>query len=91
MRPLLSANAIRTAVHNVLADPAQERIVAVAFVGKKPTRWLPSDMTGIKLYCWPKPGSTDPVSIAALLDEHVDVHFVEDLHAKVFWESLAGP
>lgn len=90
MRPLLSANAIRTAVHNVLADPAQERIVAVAFVGKKPTRWLPSDITGIKLYCWPKPGSTDPVSIAALLDNDVDVHFVEDLHAKVFWGEVGG-
>jgi hypothetical protein len=90
MLPLLSANAIRTAVQNVLADPRQERVVVVAFVGKDPTRWLPSDMKGIKLYCWPKPGSTNPASIEALLNEEVDVHFVDNLHAKVFWGETGG-
>lgn len=55
-----------------------------------PTRWLPVDLKGIKLYCWPKPGSTNPSSIEALLNLDVDVHFVDDLHAKVFWGSSGG-
>jgi hypothetical protein len=90
MRPLLSANSIRLAVHEVLAEPRQERVVAVAFVGTDPTRWLPPELKGIKLYCWPKPGSTNPASIEALLNMDVDVHFVDNLHAKVFWGAAGG-
>ncbi|UVW30708.1 phospholipase D family protein [Massilia sp. H6] len=90
MRALLSANAIRTAVHDVLVDPSQDRVVAVAFVGKDPTRWLPSNLKGIQLYCWPKLGSTNPASIETLLNMDVEVHFVENLHAKLFWGAAGG-
>jgi hypothetical protein len=44
----------------------------------------------MKLYCWPKAGSTIPAGIEALLNMGVDVHFVDNLHAKVFWSSGAG-
>jgi hypothetical protein len=86
---LLTGDAIATAVHDVLNNAADERIVAVAFVGRNPLRWIAAPK-GLQLYCWPRPGATHPDGIRALLQAGVQVYFVPHLHAKVYWSRQNG-
>ena len=86
---LLTGDEIANAIHEVLNNAEDERIVVVAFVGSNPLRWIATPK-GIQLYCWPRPGATHPDGIRALLRAGVQVHFVPRLHAKIYWSRQNG-
>lgn len=89
MKLLAAPQKIRSAVKDILRNPADERVVAVAFVGADALSYLP-DPKGISVYCWPKPGGTNPNAVEDLLRAGVKVHFVERLHAKLYWSAGRG-
>jgi hypothetical protein len=89
MTVLTDSKSIREAIRKLLADPNDERIVAVAYVGADALRFLPT-ASGITLYCWPQAGGTNPIGVEKLLDAGVQVHFVKRLHAKVYWSRANG-
>lgn len=86
---LTSAEAIRSKVEELLSDPEDMRVVCVAFVGKDGSGLLPSAV-GIKLYCWPRPGGTNPYGVEELLRAGVNVSFVDRLHCKIYWSKKNG-
>lgn len=86
---LLVGNAISQAIREVLRDPDDDRIAAVAFVGRDPLEWIPQAQ-GLRLYCWPLAGATHPDGIRALVAAGAEVHLVPRLHAKVYWSRRHG-
>lgn len=89
MQLLYKTADVRASIREVLADPMDKRCIVVAFVGADAKRYLPSPK-GIKLYCWPKAGGTNPDSIDELRSKGVDVIFVPRLHAKIYWSMRGG-
>ncbi len=89
MKTLATGTEITHAIHEVLVNQDDERIIIVAFVGIDPLRWIPTPKD-LSLYCWPHAGATHPDGIAQLIDAGVDVHFVDRLHAKIFWSRTGG-
>ena len=88
-RVLLTARAMREAIDDILGAPGA-RIIAVGFVGADPLEWLPPNRKGMEVFCWDKPGATQPKGIDALIEAKIRVHFVEGLHAKIYWNESAG-
>jgi hypothetical protein len=86
---LTTPAAIRAAIRQVLSDPRDERVVAVAYVGADACDYIPSP-SGLRVFCWPQPGGTNPHGVAALRKAGADVDFVDRLHAKVFWSRQGG-
>lgn len=86
---LLVGDTIAEAIREVLRDPDDDRIAAVAFVGRNPLAWIPQAQ-GLRLYCWPLAGATHPDGIRALVAAGADVHLVPHLHTKVYWSRRYG-
>ncbi len=89
MEYLFEAEAIRQAIKKVMDDTTARRIAIVGFIGADPLKWI-RQPRGMDIYCWPKPGGTDPRGIVKLLREGARVHFVMNLHAKVYYSSKGG-
>ncbi len=89
MRILTQTVSIRTAIRDLLRDPEDERIIAVAYVGADARSYLPAPK-GLTLYCWPQAGGTNPDAIEDLRRDGCEVHFVDRLHAKVYWSRARG-
>ena len=89
MKVLTRSRDIRAAILDLLSDPSDERIVVVGFVGADAKNYL-SQPSGLKLYCWPKAGGTNPDAIDYLCDLGSHVSFVDRLHAKVYWSRKYG-
>ena len=90
MRILTGTRSIRAKIKNLLSDPEDERVVAVAYVGTDALSFLPDDPSGLTLYCWPQAGGTNPYAVQQLRDAEVEVRFVKRLHAKVYWSRTRG-
>jgi hypothetical protein len=90
MQTLFTPDAFTSAISEVLSDSHGARVVFVAYVGRYPLQWLPKNLKGIQLYCWPQAGATHPDGIDALIGAGVEVHFVERLHAKIYWSEHGG-
>jgi phosphatidylserine/phosphatidylglycerophosphate/cardiolipin synthase-like enzyme len=45
---------------------------------------------GIELFCWPRPGGTDPDALRKLIKKGADVRFVDGLHMKLYWAEGRG-
>ena len=90
MKPLTQSDDIRAAICDLLRDPKDERIIAVAYVGADARSFLPHVCSKITIYCWPQAGGTNPNAIEDLLRDGVVVHFVKRLHAKVYWSRKRG-
>src|ERR1051325_7986254 len=80
---------IRAALHDLLSDPNDERVAAVAYVGADALSFL-SAPTGITIYCWPQAGGTNPIAVEELVRNGIKVNFVKRLHAKVYWSQSRG-
>jgi len=89
MEILTAPAQMRSAIRKLFSDGKDQRIVAVAFVGADALSFLPANK-GVVVYCWPQPGGTNPAGIEALVDAGVTVHFVERLHAKIYWSRDHG-
>ena len=89
MKVLTKSADIRSAIRVLLADSNDIRIVVAAFVGKDALSFLPSP-AGLVVYCWPKAGGSNPHGIDLLRDADVRVHFVDRLHAKIYWSKARG-
>lgn len=89
MRVLTEKTEIRSAIQQVLSDPKDERIVLVAYVGAGALDFLPKPK-GVKIFCWPQAGGTNPKAVSDLLRKGADVQFVKRLHAKVYWSRTKG-
>lgn len=90
LQVLHRASDVRKAIREVFRDPAdKERIAVVAFVGDGALEYLPH-LKGIRVYCWPRAGGTNPYAIGAMLDAGVSVTFVDRLHAKLYWSRTGG-
>lgn len=89
MKLLATAKEVRDGIRFVLEDPRDQRVVLVAFVGADASAYLPHPK-GIKLYCWPRAGGTNPDAIQDLKKQGVDIRFVHGLHAKLYWSSKRG-
>lgn len=80
---------IKSAIRELFADPSDERVAAVAFVGADALSFIPHP-NGLQIYCWPQPGGTHPTAIEDLIRHGAHVHFVERLHAKIYWSRRGG-
>lgn len=89
MQVLVRPGEIRAAIHDLLNDPTDERVIAVAYVGADALSFIPSPKN-VTVYCWPQPGGTNPNGIDDLLRQGANVHFVERLHAKIYWSRTKG-
>lgn len=89
MKILTEPGSIRAAIADLLSDAADERIIAVAYVGADALSFL-SAPSGLTVYCWPQAGGTNPYAIEELVRAGANVHFVKRLHAKVYWSRARG-
>jgi len=89
MKLLTSSREIRDAIRDLMSDAQDDRKIAVAYVGADALKYLPN-ASGVIVYCWPQPGGTNPHGVEELLQAEATVHFVERLHAKVFWSRKNG-
>ena len=88
-RVVVGKGAVRRAIQQLFGDHRRRRVAVVAFVGVDADTYLPHPR-GIQLYCWPKAGGTNPDAVRSLIKLGVKAHFVDRLHAKVFWASGKG-
>ena len=72
-----------------MADNSCKRTIVVAFVGKDAEHYL-NRPKGIKLICWPKPGSTNPFELKKLQDKGIELFFCNNLHMKIFHSEKLG-
>ena len=89
MKILTRSQEIRAAIRELLSDPTDERIVVVGFVGADAKSYVPQPK-GLRIYCWPKAGGTNPYAVEELRRLGSDVCFVDGLHAKVYWSRKYG-
>jgi len=89
MRILYDSENVRNAIIALFEDPRKRRVAVVAFVGEGAEAYLPSPV-GLELFCWPKPGNTDPDTLVGLMKRGAKVSFVDDLHMKVYWSETKG-
>lgn len=89
MEIITDAIAIRQRLQTLLADPDDRRVIVVGFVGGDALDLL-ANPQGLEFYCWPRAGATNPYAIQALCDAGARVHFVERLHARVYWSQAHG-
>lgn len=89
MKTITGNEAIRLAIRQLLDDSADERVIAVAFVGRDATDFI-RDPAGARIYCWPQPGGTNPDGVDKLIKKRAKVHFVERLHSKIYWSKKNG-
>jgi len=89
VKTLTGSQEIRSAIRELLADASDERIAAVGFVGGDALSFIP-EPDGLTVYCWPKPGGTNPDGIDRLMKAGATVHFVDRLHAKIYWSRAHG-
>lgn len=89
MKIYTRSEAIRRAVRELLSVPGDERVIAVAYVGRDAASYLLAP-GGISLYCWPQAGGTNPYAVEDLVSRGVQVHFAPRLHAKVYWSRANG-
>ena len=66
MQVLIRPSEIRTAIREILRDPTDERVVAVAFVGSDALSFIQSSPRKMAIYCWPRAGGTNPDAIDEL-------------------------
>jgi len=64
-------------------------VAIAAFVGDGAEAYLPNP-SGLELYSWPKPGSTDPDTLVDLIERGATVYFVDGLHMKVYYCESVG-
>jgi len=88
---LYSANELRDAIHNVLANPedGDRRVALVAYVSGHAQAFLP-DANGLEIVCWLQPGSTDSLTLERLRKRGASIFKSERLHMKVYWSSRRG-
>jgi hypothetical protein len=79
--------AVGDAVRKLFSKTTAKKRVAVAYVGTDPVEAMGgvSAIKGMTVYCWPKPGATNPVGISDLVEAGAMVRLVNGLHAKVYW------
>jgi hypothetical protein len=86
---LYSSEDVRDTVIDLFSNSRKRRVAIVAFVGYGAEAYLPSP-SGLELYCWPQPGSTDPDTLVDLIDRGAKVYFVDGLHMKVYYCEGTG-
>lgn len=72
-----------------LRNNSRRRIIVVAYVGKDYKKYIPYPK-GVKIYCWPQAGGTNPYAVRQLIDDGAEVKFVDKLHTKLFWVEGIG-
>ena len=82
MTVLTTNSAIRRAVAALLGDSSRRRVVVSGFIGAGAEMWVP-EAAGATIYCWDKPGGTNPEAVRELLRLKAKVLFVSYLHAKI--------
>src|SRR5436309_13786173 len=75
---------VRRAIIDLFSSPARQRVAISAFVGAGAEAYLPRP-SGLRLYCWPKAGGTNPNALRRLMKGGVLVFFVDSLHMKLYW------
>jgi phosphatidylserine/phosphatidylglycerophosphate/cardiolipin synthase-like enzyme len=80
---------VRQAVVDLFRNSFRRRVAISAFVGDGAEAYLPKPK-GLKLYCWPKEGGTNPEVLRRLKRRGVDIYFANSLHMKVYWTSGVG-
>ncbi len=86
---LYTSNEIRKKVIEIMADYNCKRTVVVAFVGDGAEEYL-GKPKGIRLICWPQPGSTNPKTLQLLLKKGVKLEFCDKLHMKIYHSAKHG-
>jgi len=74
----------------VLFSGEGKKVALVAFVGYGAIDQLPMNIKELSVYCWPKPGATNPDGVRRLIKSGVKVYFCDNLHSKVYWTERKG-
>lgn len=82
---LNTTDEVRRAIRRTLSSRAR-RVAIVAYVGNGAEKYLPKS-GGIKVYCWPQPGSTTATGVRSLQGTDAKVFFADRVHMKVYWAS----
>lgn len=86
---LYTSAVIRNKIIEIMEDDSCKRTVVVAFVGNSAEHYL-SNPNGMKLICWPKPGSTNPYELNRLKNKGVELLFCDNLHMKIYHSEKHG-
>jgi len=86
---LYTSSEIRNKVIEIMEDDSCKRTVVVAFVGDSAEHYL-TNPNGMKLICWPKPGSTNPYELNRLKNKGVELLFCDNLHMKIYHSEKHG-
>ena len=79
MKLLTTADAIRSSIRRLFADHSKANVAVVAFIGRDALEYLPDNIAGTQIYCWPKAGGTHPDAIGERVAAGAIVRFVEGL------------
>jgi len=89
MDVLYTTSALATKIKSMFKNSKGRRVVIVAFIGSKADHFLPNQK-GVEIYCWPKPGGTNPKTLKTLIKNGAVLKFVDRVHMKVYWTSDQG-
>lgn len=80
---------MRQAVVNLFESSKGRRVAVSAFVGDGAEVYL-GKTKKMEIYCWPKPGSTNPNTLRKIIKNDANVFFSDSLHMKVYWTEDQG-
>ena len=86
---LYSSGEVRQAVVKLFESSKGRRVAISAFVGNGAEVYLGKTEL-LEIYCWPKPGSTNPNTLRKLIKKGAGVFFSDALHMKVYWTEDQG-
>ena len=86
---LYSSGEVRRAIIKLFESSAGRRVAISAFVGEGAEVYL-RPPENLELYCWPKPGSTNPNALRRLIGKGTHVFFADALHMKIYWTEDQG-
>ncbi|MDH4246196.1 MAG: phospholipase D-like domain-containing protein [Deltaproteobacteria bacterium] len=89
MEILDTTPALAEKIKNIFKASNKRKVIIVAFIGSKSEYYLPN-VKGVEIYCWPKPGGTNPDTIKHLISHGAKVHFADRVHMKLYWTEDQG-
>lgn len=89
MRYLRNSSEIQQQLHSLLSGSGR-KVAVVAFVGINAVKYLPDDVSGLEVICWPKAGGTHPDGIRKLIKKKAAVYFFNRMHQKIYWRENTG-
>lgn len=89
---LTTTKRIAKTIKEILAARNGRRVAIAAFVGADALDFIggKAAASGLEIYCWDRPGLTNPTGLRRLFKADARIYFVKQLHMKIFWSERGG-